>query len=35
LVHTGIVDNKPGIGGVGISMRKAIGKKVKGFVQYN
>ncbi|VVC30385.1 Endonuclease/exonuclease/phosphatase,Reverse transcriptase domain [Cinara cedri] len=35
LIHTGTAENNPGIGGVGIIMSKAIGKKVKGFVQYN
>jgi len=35
LIHTGTADNNPGLGGVGIIMSKAIGKKVKGFVQYN
>ncbi|XP_025412828.1 craniofacial development protein 2-like [Sipha flava] len=35
LIHTGTADNNPGFGGVGIIMSKAIGKKVKGFVQYN
>jgi len=35
LIHTGTAENDPGIGGVGIIVSKAIGKKVKGFIQYN
>lgn len=35
LIHKGTAENNTGIGGVGIIMSKAIGKKVKGFVQYN
>jgi len=35
LIHTGTVENNPGIGVVGILMSKAIGKEVKDFVQYN
>ncbi|KAL4084163.1 hypothetical protein QTP88_027996 [Uroleucon formosanum] len=35
LIHIGTAENNPGIGGVGIIMSKTIGKKVKGFVQYN
>jgi exonuclease III len=35
LIHSGTAENNPGIGGVGIIMSKAFGKKVKKFVQYN
>ncbi|XP_025408999.1 craniofacial development protein 2-like [Sipha flava] len=35
LIHTGTTKNNPGIRGVSIIMSKAIGNKVKGYVQYN
>lgn len=34
MIHTGTAVNNSGIGGEGKTMSKAIGKKVKGFVQY-
>lgn len=35
MIHTEISEKRPGIGGVGIVMNKSLGKKVKGYIQYN
>ncbi|XP_050528190.1 craniofacial development protein 2-like [Daktulosphaira vitifoliae] len=35
IIHTGASEKKPGTGGVGIIMNKNLGKKVKGYIQYD
>ncbi|XP_008180216.1 craniofacial development protein 2-like [Acyrthosiphon pisum] len=35
IIYTGASEKKPGTGGVGIIMNKTLGKKVKGYIQYD
>lgn len=35
IINTGKSERTPGAGGVGIVLNKTLGKKVKGYIQYN